>query len=77
MGDVIDFVERQLIQKSKSRDPGDWFELFKALLRERMPTDDVHLVVAAVLDEECYGLSSPAIQRLANIYFEHMVDDNV
>jgi len=44
---------------------------FKDVLRKYYSENDVHLIVAAIMDSECYDRTNDDIRKVADIYYKH------
>jgi hypothetical protein len=69
MSNVLEFKPRQQIEIL----PKDNFWLsFKNVLRKYYSENDVHLIIAAIMDNECYKRTNDDIRSVADIYFKHV-----
>ena len=65
MGTVLEFK-----QKTKQAQPETFWDRFKGVLRKYYSENDVHLIVAAILDMECYQRTNDDIRKVADIYYK-------
>jgi hypothetical protein len=63
MGTVLEFK-----QKTKQVPVTFWVR-FKEVLRKYYSENDVHLIVAAIMDSECYERTNDDIRKVADIYY--------
>jgi len=73
MNNVLEFKPKQqtLVQ------PKQHFWLsFKNVLRKYYSENDVHLIVAAIMDSECYEKTNDDIRKIADIYYKFAPDNN-
>ena len=73
MNNVLEFKPKQqtLVQ------PKQHFWLsFKNVLRKYYSENDVHLIVAAIMDSECYEKTNDDIRKIADIYYKFVPDNN-
>jgi hypothetical protein len=65
MGDVIDF---QRPAKPAEPAPLTFYGKFKDVIRQHYAEHDVHLVVAAIHDKDCYDRASPEVRAVVDLY---------
>ena len=73
MNNVVEFKPKQqtVVQ------PKQHFWLsFKNVLRKYYSENDVHLIVAAIMDSECYEKTNDDIRKIADIYYKFVPDNN-
>jgi uncharacterized protein YgiM (DUF1202 family) len=73
MNNVLEFKPKQqtVVQ------PKQHFWLsFKNVLRKYYSENDVHLIVAAIMDSECYEKTNDDIRKIADIYYKFAPDNN-
>jgi hypothetical protein len=73
MNNVVEFKPKQqtVVQ------PKQHFWLsFKNVLRKYYSENDVHLIVAAIMDSECYEKTNDDIRKIADIYYKFAPDNN-
>jgi hypothetical protein len=63
MGTILEF-------KPKTKQvPVTFWERYKDVLRKYYSENDVHLIVAAIMDTECYERTNDDIRKVADIYY--------
>jgi hypothetical protein len=67
MSNVIEFKPKQ--QPAVHPKKHFWLS-FKDLLRKYYSENDVHLIVAAIMDNECYERTNDDIRKVVDIYYE-------
>ena len=65
MSNVIDFKSKRTVQV-----PATFWDNFKDVLRKYYSENDVHLIVAAIMDMDCYQRTSDDIRKVADIYYK-------
>jgi len=69
MSNVVEFKPKQ----TTSIQPKQNFWLsFKDVLRKYYSETDVHLIVAAIMDSDCYDRTNDDIRKMADIYFKNV-----
>jgi hypothetical protein len=64
MGTILEF-------KPKTKQvPVTFWERYKDVLRKYYSENDVHLIVAAIMDTECYERTNDDIRKVADIYYK-------
>ena len=70
MSNVLEFKPKQ--QQQPQIQPKQHFWLsFKDVLRKYYSENDVHLIVAAIMDSECYERTNDDIRNVADIYYKY------
>lgn len=63
MGTILEF-------KPKSKQvPVTFWQRYKDVLRKYYSENDVHLIVAAIMDTDCYERTNDDIRKVADIYY--------
>ena len=70
MGTVLEFKTRQQV-KTSINIPVAFWDRFKEVIRMYYSENDVHLIVAAIMDRDCYERTSDEIRKVADIYYTH------
>jgi len=65
MDNVVKFERKQTIV------PKTFWDNFKDIIRRYYSENDVHLIVAAILDRECYDRTNDDIRKVVNIYYQY------
>jgi hypothetical protein len=65
MDNVVKFERKQTII------PKTFWDRYKDILRMYYSENDVHLIVAAILDQECYERTNDDIRKVVNIYYQY------
>jgi hypothetical protein len=65
MGTIVEFKP-----KSKQQAPATFWERYKDVLRKYYSENDVHLIVAAIMDTDCYERTNDDIRKVADIYYK-------
>ena len=68
MGTVLEFKKNN-ITKPVINIPVNFWDRFKEVLRKYYTENDVHLIVAAIMDKECYERTNDDIRKVADIYY--------
>lgn len=69
MSNVIEFKPKHQLEIN----PRKHFWLsFKDLLREKYSETVVHLIVAAIMDRECYERTNDDIRKVVDIYYANI-----
>ena len=68
MGTVLEFKKNN-IAKPVINIPVNFWDRFKEVLRKYYSENDVHLIVAAIMDKECYERTNDDIRKVADIYY--------
>jgi hypothetical protein len=68
MGTVLEFKKNN-ITKPVINIPVNFWDRFKEVLRKYYSENDVHLIVAAIMDKECYERTNDDIRKVADIYY--------
>jgi len=64
MGTILEF-------KPKTKQvPVTFWERYKDVLRKYYSENDVHLIVAAIMDTDCYERTNDDIRKVADIYYK-------
>lgn len=69
MGTVLEFKKNN-IAKPVISIPVSFWDKFKDILRKYYSENDVHLIVAAIMDKECYDRTNDDIRKVADIYYK-------
>lgn len=69
MGTVLEFKKNN-IAKPVINIPASFWDKFKDILRKYYSENDVHLIVAAIMDKECYDRTNDDIRKVADIYYK-------
>ena len=64
MSNVVEFKKKETFQK-----PATFWDRFKDMLRNYYSETEVHLIVASILDEDCYNRADDSVKNVANIYY--------
>ena len=69
MSNVLEFKPKQQpeIQSKKH-----FWSSFKDVLRKYYSETDVHLIVAAIMDSDCYDHTNDDIRKVADIYYKYV-----
>lgn len=70
MGTVLEFKKNN-ITKPVINIPVSFWDMFKDVLRKYYSENDVHLIVAAIMDKDCYERTNDDIRKVADIYYTH------
>ena len=57
--------------KKKTQQPLTFWDRFKEILRRYYSENDVHLIVAAIMDMDCYQRTNDDIRKVADIYYQY------
>jgi hypothetical protein len=68
MTNVVEFKPKQ--QNINYADKPNFWQLFKDMLRNYYSENNVHLIVAAITDTECYERTNDDIRKVADIYYK-------
>ena len=68
MGTVLEFKKNN-ITKPVINIPVNFWDRFKEVLHKYYSENDVHLIVAAIMDKECYERTNDDIRKVADIYY--------
>jgi len=68
MGTVLEFKKNN-ITNPVINIPVNFWDRFKEVLRKYYSENDVHLIVAAIMDKECYERTNDDIRKVADIYY--------
>jgi len=68
MGTVLEFKKNN-ITKPVINIPINFWDKFKEVLRKYYSENDVHLIVAAIMDKDCYDRTNDDIRKVADIYY--------
>jgi hypothetical protein len=64
MGTILEF-------KPKTKQvPVTFWDRYKDVLRKYYSENDVHLIVAAIMDTDCYERTNDDIRKVADIYYK-------
>ena len=66
MGEVVEFKRTN----TKSEPILSFWDNFKEILRKYYDEIDVHLIVAAILDKDCYEKTNDTIRKAADLYYK-------
>ena len=69
MGTVLEFKKNN-VAKPVISIPASFWDKFKDVLRKYYTENDVHLIVAAIMDKECYERTNDDIRKVADIYYK-------
>lgn len=70
MGTVLEFKRNQNIAKPVINIKQSFWVSFKEILRKYYSENDVHLIVAAIMDLDCYERTNDDIRKVADIYYK-------
>ena len=69
MGTVLEF-KKIVTAKPVINIPASFWDRFKDILRMYYSENDVHLIVAAIMDKDCYERTNDDIRKAADIYYK-------
>ena len=69
MGTVLEFKKNN-VAKPVISIPASFWDRFKDILRMYYSENDVHLIVAAIMDKDCYERTNDDIRKAADIYYK-------
>jgi hypothetical protein len=69
MSNVLEFKPKQ--QPEIHLKKHFWLS-FKDVLRKYYSETDVHLIVAAIMDSDCYDRTNDDIRKVADIYYKYV-----
>ena len=58
-------------KKKTQQQPLTFWDRFKEILRRYYSENDVHLIVAAIMDMDCYQRTNDDIRKVADIYYQY------
>jgi len=69
MSNVLEFKPRSQPEIHPKK---HFWSSFKDVLRKYYSETDVHLIVAAIMDSDCYDRTNDDIRKMADIYFKYV-----
>ena len=72
MSNVIEFRSKQKVQV-----PVTFWDNFKNMLRKYYTETEVHLIVASILDKDCYERADVTIKHVADLYYKFAPERSV
>lgn len=72
MSNVIEFKSKQKVQI-----PATFWDNFKDMLRNHYTETEVHLIVASILDKDCYERADKTIKHVADLYYKFAPERSV
>jgi len=69
MSNVLEFKPKQQPEIHPKK---HFWSSFKDVLRKYYSETDVHLIVAAIMDSDCYDRTNDDIRKVADIYYKYV-----